>query len=76
MPCLWFRIWGLKTGESPHDLDTVFRLLVRDEYKDTLRRYGGVGGISLDVSFPLLKGCKERCGKSELGMLEECTIGY
>lgn len=50
MPCLWFRISGLTTGESEHDLDTVFRLLVPDGYKNGLRRYNGVGGISMDVS--------------------------
>jgi ubiquitin-like-conjugating enzyme ATG10 len=50
MPCLWFRVWGLMTGDSQYDLDTVFSLLVPIEYREGLRRYGGVGGISLDVS--------------------------
>jgi len=50
MPCLWFRVWGLMTGDSQYDLETVFRLLVPIEYREGLRRYGGVGGISLDVS--------------------------
>lgn len=50
MPCLWFQIQGLDTGESQYDLDTVFRYLVPEQYKEGLRRYGGIGGISLDVS--------------------------
>lgn len=50
MPCLWFRISSLTTGESQYNLDTVFQLLVPDAYKDGLRRYNGVGGISMDVS--------------------------
>uniref|UniRef100_A0A8H7TNX0 Ubiquitin-like-conjugating enzyme ATG10 n=1 Tax=Bionectria ochroleuca TaxID=29856 RepID=A0A8H7TNX0_BIOOC len=48
MPCLWFQIQGLDTGESQYDLDTVFRYLVPEQYKEGLRRYGGIGGISLD----------------------------
>lgn len=50
MPCLYFRLWGLPNGESPFDPDTVFRHLVPDAYKESLRRYGDVGGISIDVS--------------------------
>ena len=59
MPCLWFRLWGLMTGDSQYNLDTVFRLLVPAEYREGLRRYGGVGGISLDVSPSHMKRYKE-----------------
>lgn len=54
MPCLYFRLHGLPDGEPPFHMDTVFRRLVPDAYKDGLRAYGGVGGISIDVSAPRL----------------------
>lgn len=59
MPCLYFRLWGLD-GESPFDLDTVFRRLVPDAFKESLRTYGGVGGISIDVSSRALFEAVER----------------
>ncbi|KAF4123430.1 ubiquitin-like-conjugating enzyme ATG10 [Geosmithia morbida] len=49
MPCLYFHFEGLPDDESPFDLHTVFRRLVPDAYKEGLRAYGGVGGISIDV---------------------------
>lgn len=50
MPCLWFRLHDLPNGDDPLNIDTVFHYLVPREYKDGLRRYGSIGGISLDVS--------------------------
>ena len=50
MPCLWFSLHGLPDHERPLDVDTVFRRLVPEQYKDGLRKVGGlVGGISADV---------------------------
>ncbi|KAG6000319.1 hypothetical protein E4U43_001628 [Claviceps pusilla] len=48
VPCLWFSIHGLPPHEPAFNIDTVFRLLVPDEYKESLRGMGGVGGISAD----------------------------
>lgn len=56
-PCLWFSLAGLPTDEPAFNIDTVFRRLVPDQFKDGLRRaVGNVGGISADVSlyFPSL----------------------
>lgn len=50
VPCLWFSIHGLPQHEPAFNIDTVFRLLVPDEYKEGLRGMGGIGGISADVS--------------------------
>ncbi|KAG5928938.1 hypothetical protein E4U42_007643 [Claviceps africana] len=50
VPCLWFSIHGLPQHEPAFHIDTVFRLLVPDEYKKGLRGMGGIGGISADVS--------------------------
>lgn len=50
VPCLWFSLHGLPVDEKPLDVDTVLRRLVPDQYKDGLRKVGGVGGISMDVS--------------------------
>lgn len=36
--------------EPAFNIDTVFRRLVPDQYKDGLRKVGGIGGISADVS--------------------------
>ncbi|KAK7969807.1 hypothetical protein PG988_008880 [Apiospora saccharicola] len=47
-PCLWFSLHDLPGGEASFDIDTVFRRLVPDQYKDSLRRTGGIGGISAD----------------------------
>lgn len=56
MPCLYFYLEDLPQGESPFDIDTVFRRLVPDAYREGLRAYGGVGGISIDVSFHARQG--------------------
>ncbi|EGO53678.1 hypothetical protein NEUTE1DRAFT_93219 [Neurospora tetrasperma FGSC 2508] len=50
-PCLWFSLNGLPVDEPAFNIDTVFRRLVPDQFKDGLRRAGSVGGISADVSF-------------------------
>ncbi|KAK7951864.1 autophagocytosis associated protein- active-site domain-containing protein [Apiospora aurea] len=47
-PCLWFSLHDLPGDESAFDIDTVFRRLVPDQYKDALRRTGTIGGISAD----------------------------
>lgn len=49
-PCLWFSLHGLPNGESPMDIDTVFRHLVPPQIQDRLRSMGSIGGISVDVS--------------------------
>ena len=49
-PCLWFNLRGLPEDEPAFNIDTVFRRLVPDQYKDGLRAAGTVGGISADVS--------------------------
>ena len=48
-PCLWFSLHNLPNGEQAFDIDTVFRRLVPDQYKNGLRSAGGIGGISADV---------------------------
>ena len=52
VPCLWFSLHDLPVDEPSLTLDTVFRRLVPDQYKDGLRNAGAVGGISADVCFP------------------------
>ncbi|KAJ4394544.1 E2-like conjugating enzyme atg10 [Gnomoniopsis smithogilvyi] len=47
-PCLWFRLERLPLDEPAFNIDTVFRRLVPDQYKDSLRKVGNVGGISAD----------------------------
>lgn len=54
-PCLWFSLHNLPAGEPGLDVDTVFRRLVPDQFKDSLRRMGVVGGISADVSLGFLQ---------------------
>lgn len=49
-PCLWFSLHGLPVDEPAFNIDTVFRRLVPDQYKDGLRKVGSIGGISVDVS--------------------------
>lgn len=48
-PCLWFGLHRLAVDEPAFNIDTVFRRLVPDQYKDSLRKVGGIGGISADV---------------------------
>ena len=49
-PCLWFTLHGLPTDEPAFNIDTIFRRLVPDQYKDGLQVAGATGGISEDVS--------------------------
>ena len=49
-PCLWFTLHGLPADEPAFNIDTVFRRLVPDRFKEGLRAPGSVGGISADVS--------------------------
>ncbi|KAI0815659.1 hypothetical protein GGR55DRAFT_356058 [Xylaria sp. FL0064] len=49
IPCLWFTLHNLPIDESPLDIDSVFRHLVPDSFKDNLRAsQGGIGGISME----------------------------
>lgn len=48
-PCLWFSLHDLPADEPALHIDTVFRRLVPDQYKDGLRSAGAFGGISADV---------------------------
>lgn len=50
-PCLWFSLHELPPDEPAFAIDTVFRRLVPDQFKDALRGVGPIGGISADVSF-------------------------
>jgi len=52
MPTLWFTLHDLPNGESPFDLDSVYRYLVPEQYKSQLRSVGVMGGISAAVSDP------------------------
>ncbi|KAK6198339.1 hypothetical protein LQW54_010362 [Pestalotiopsis sp. IQ-011] len=47
-PCLWFSLHDLPADEAAFDVDTVFRRLVPDQFKGTLRSVGSIGGISAD----------------------------
>ncbi|KAK4199144.1 hypothetical protein QBC40DRAFT_228659 [Triangularia verruculosa] len=47
-PCLWFSLHNLPFDEQAFNIDTVFRRLVPDQYKDGLRGAGAIGGISAD----------------------------
>ncbi|KAJ9142200.1 Ubiquitin-like-conjugating enzyme ATG10 [Pleurostoma richardsiae] len=47
-PCLWFSLHNLSADEPAFNIDTVFRRLVPDQFKDSLRRAGPIGGISAD----------------------------
>jgi ubiquitin-like-conjugating enzyme ATG10 len=49
-PCLWFSLHDLPADEPTFDIDTVFRRLIPDQFKDALRGVGPIGGISADVS--------------------------
>lgn len=48
-PCLWFTLHNLPPHEPALDIETVFRHLVPDQFKESLRSPGGIGGISADV---------------------------
>ncbi|KAL2255875.1 hypothetical protein VTK26DRAFT_2551 [Humicola hyalothermophila] len=47
-PCLWFSLHDLPNNEPAFHIDTVFRRLVPDQYKDGLRNAAPIGGISAD----------------------------
>ncbi|KAK0734135.1 hypothetical protein B0T26DRAFT_633875 [Lasiosphaeria miniovina] len=47
-PCLWFSLHELPVDEEAFNIDTVFRRLVPDQYKNGLRGSGAIGGISAD----------------------------
>ncbi|KAI1373605.1 hypothetical protein F4677DRAFT_211712 [Hypoxylon crocopeplum] len=47
-PCLWFSLHNLPADEPALDIETVFRRLVPDQFKDSLRQVGPMGGISVD----------------------------
>lgn len=47
-PCLWFSLHDLPEYEPAFSIDTVFRRLVPDQFKDSLRAMGSMGGISAD----------------------------
>ena len=49
-PCLWFTLHNLPPNEPALDIETVFRRLVPDQFKEALRSPSGIGGISADVS--------------------------
>lgn len=49
-PCLWFSLHDLPADEPTFDIETVFRRLVPDQFKDALRGVGPIGGLSADVS--------------------------
>ncbi|KAL3417265.1 hypothetical protein PVAG01_11265 [Phlyctema vagabunda] len=46
VPVLWFTLHDLPMGEPTFDLNSVFRHLVPDQYKDLLRATGITGGLS------------------------------
>lgn len=65
VPCLWFTLHNLPPDEPAFNIDTVFRRLVPDEYKDGLRRgIGGIGGISADVSIRSCVLCQFTCSQA------------
>jgi ubiquitin-like-conjugating enzyme ATG10 len=50
VPTLWFTLHDLPMDENAFDLDAVFRYLVPDGYKGSMRTAGVTGGISAAVS--------------------------
>lgn len=48
-PVIWFSLHNLPADEPSFNIDTVFRRLVPDQYKASLRSAGSIGGISVDV---------------------------
>lgn len=56
-PCLWFSLHELPVDEEAFNIDTVFRRLVPDQYKNGLRTSGAIGGISADVRIFLITFC-------------------
>ncbi|KAI1327556.1 hypothetical protein F5Y16DRAFT_193751 [Xylariaceae sp. FL0255] len=48
VPCLWFSLRNLPLDESPLDIETVFRRLVPEQYKQILRGQGAMGSVSIE----------------------------
>ncbi|KAL8413925.1 hypothetical protein RB594_005237 [Gaeumannomyces avenae] len=75
VPCLWFSLRGLPADEPALDLDTVFRRLVPDQFKERLRTQGPIGAISADVSksgyAPFRVSSEFRAGRS---ILTRCVL--
>jgi ubiquitin-like-conjugating enzyme ATG10 len=46
VPTLWFTLHDLPNGESPLDVDSLYRYLVPEQHKSHLRARGVMGGIS------------------------------
>lgn len=56
VPCLWFSLHHLPEGESALNFETVIQRLVPEQYRESIRNTGPIGGISLDVSeYPVLR---------------------
>jgi Autophagocytosis associated protein, active-site domain len=53
-PVLWFSLHDLPSCEVALDIETVYRYLVPDQYKDHLRTVGVIGGISAAVWYFML----------------------
>lgn len=53
VPTLWFSLHNLPGGEASLDIESVYRHLVPDILKDSLRSIGVMGGISAAVRFTL-----------------------
>lgn len=68
IPCLWFSLQGLPPDEPAFNIDTVFRHLVPDQFKEALRG-SGIGGISGDVR---LSSC---CHSSLIGVFVDEARG-
>lgn len=64
VPCLWFSLHGLPPDEPAFSIDTVFRRLVPDQFKDGLRGLAGIGGISADVSRQVLQSLSIRISQN------------
>jgi len=45
-PVLWFSLRDLPPCDSPYDIETIYRYVVPDQFKDQLRSIGVIGGIS------------------------------
>ncbi|KAL6817045.1 hypothetical protein J3E69DRAFT_358285 [Trichoderma sp. SZMC 28015] len=57
VPCLWFSLHDLPSDEPAFNIDTVFRRLVPDSYKDGLRRgHHPITGVPSFFLHPCLLG--------------------
>ncbi|OTB01504.1 hypothetical protein M426DRAFT_214655 [Hypoxylon sp. CI-4A] len=79
-PCLWFSLHNLPAGESALDAETVFRHLVPEQFKTSLRQMGPIGGISIDVGEIFLRCSTSQCVVSCTGyfyclyLLTKCDV--